>query len=880
MEKMKLLLVATACSLGAHLDVQGQQGWEMKQAPLQTRWARIVDPQQVLPEYPRPQMVRQQWQNLNGLWEYAITPSDVVNPVGYQGQILVPFPLESALSGVKKALLPEQLLWYKRDFKKPTLKKNERILLNFGAVDWQATVFINGKEIGRHEGGYQNFSFDITDGLYAGDNQLVVKVYDPTDRGPNPHGKQVLQPQGIYYTASSGIWQTVWTEVVPVDHITSLRQTPDIDANVLHVNVKAPSTCELRLIASTGNKVVGTAKGRPNADIQLPVPGAEFWSPDHPVLYDLKVQLLKNGKLVDEVKSYFGMRKVEIRQDEHGKERIFLNNHYTFNLGVLDQGFWPDGLMTAPTDGALKFDIEAIKAMGFNTIRKHIKIEPARWYYYADKLGILVWQDMVQPAAASKEARETFEKESEEILYQLYNHPCITSWVLFNEGWGTFDQARLTKWLKEADPSRIINGHSGENYYRESPERIEEKWVNSNLTDIHAYPDPELTPALTGKAMVLGEFGGIGVSIEGHQWDDIAGWGYIDVTPDSLVSRYETMMKKVKQFEQEGLTASIYTEPFDVEGEQNGLITYDREIIKIPVEKLRQIHNEIIPITVNFETGSKKFTIKAVPTSNLEQEYKTRLREFERGRTDSVFLRRLALMALKLKDTTSATNLGNAYIGQLRNIYVRENILFIHHLTNSTKDRGFSIFQSNFPAADKFLGEGQARSRVMGVIFREELKPVLSVKSAAPDWNALESKLVGKFGSTGEEVLLFARYSYYRQMQDWNNFGKSLIPYMQKYGAGLDPMAINSFAWSLFEHSSDTNILLHATEWLRPIVDEPHSSNPFITEFMDTYANLLYKLGRKDAAIAWEGRALQIEPERDVYLETLNKMKKGEKTWK
>src|SRR5450432_3913109 len=417
---------------------------QWSQAPLQlpTRWSKLVTPDNALVEYPRPQMVRTNWTNLNGLWDYAITVKDAATPTHFDGKILVPYPIESALSGVKRALLPSQNLWYKRNIEIKSAKNGERTLLHFGAVDWKATVFVNGKEVGVHQGGYTAFSFDITDQLKTANNEIVVKVFDPTDEGIGPHGKQVLNPQNIYYTATSGIWQTVWLEAVPADYISDIKLTPDIDKNILNIVVDAPAGFQIE---------VNGSKGEPGKKINLSVPNAHLWSPADPYLYDLDIKLKKGDKTIDEVKSYFGMRKISVSKEDKGIDRIFLNNKPYYNLGVLDQGFWPDGLYTAPTDEALAFDIKAIKAMGFNTIRKHIKVEPARWYFHADKIGMLVWQDMVNPNQGLPEgSKPEFEKESAEILDQLHNNPSIVTWVLFNEKWGQYDQERLTRWLKTA----------------------------------------------------------------------------------------------------------------------------------------------------------------------------------------------------------------------------------------------------------------------------------------------------------------------------------------------------------------------------------------------------------------------------------------------
>lgn len=568
--------------------------WAMQPVPVQTRWAAEVSPGNALPEYPRPQMVRSQWENLNGLWNYAVTPWDANVPATFDGKILVPYPIESALSGVKKVFLPTQRLWYKRHITAPDIRGGKRVLLHFGAVDWKATIYLNGKLIGRHMGGYQHFSFDITASLQPGNNELVVSVFDPTNLGPNPTGKQFLRPRKILYTAVSGIWQTVWMETVPPVHITDLYMTPDIDADCLVLRVNTSFTgpgYTVKAIAYAGNQEIGRVTGPASVLLDMPVPRARLWSPADPFLYSLKIFLLRNGEVTDSVTSYFGMRKIEVKNDSAGIPRIFLNNYYTFNLGVLDQGYWPEGLYTPPTDSAMRFDIQTIKDMGFNTIRKHVKIEPDRWYYHADKLGILVWQDMVPCADESYYATTQFEYETAENLRQLHNFPSIIVWVLFNEGWGRYDQKRLTEWMKQTDSSRIINGHSGENLDEYSSLPPRSWWVSSDLADIHYYPGPSIGPASPGKARVLGEWGGLRVSTSGHQWNPDAGWGYAEVTPAQFAQKYATMMERLKKLEKQGLSGAIYTQPYDVETEENGFMTYDREVMKIAPQELKRLNS-------------------------------------------------------------------------------------------------------------------------------------------------------------------------------------------------------------------------------------------------------------------------------------------------
>jgi beta-galactosidase/beta-glucuronidase len=583
-------------SLAAH----AASSWHPVGGNLMTRWAKDVDPVQPWPEYPRPQMVRPHWQNLNGLWGYTITDKDAAVPSRDTGQILVPYPIESALSGVKQPLLPNQNLWYHRTFKRPPLAGGERLLLHFGAVDFETTAFVNGREVGRHAGGYQSFTFDITEASHSGSNNLRVKVWDPTDQGSkNPRGKQVLKPEGIVYTATSGIWQTVWLETVPAQSIDSLVLTPDVDHGALKILVRSNATQGYRVEASSGNAKIA---GATNEVLTLEVPNPRLWSPSDPHLYDLDVRLLRNGRVVDKVRSYFGLRKIEIQKDAKGKQRIYLNGRYTYNLGVLDQGFWPDGLHSAPADAALEWDVATIKSMGFNTIRKHIKIEPARWYYYCDTLGIMVWQDMVPPGGnwadpePTLEAKTQFEAEVRENLAQLHNYPSITTWVLFNEGWGDYDQDRLTQWLKDLDPSRLVNGHTGSVTLDKGSLASTDgtSGAATDMIDIHAYPGPAmLRRGNMNKAQVLGEYGGISVQVKDHMWAK-PNWSYEESAPENLLARYKALVDSTVQLEADGLTASIYTQPFDVEIEQNGLVTYDREVIKIPVDEMRRINSALI----------------------------------------------------------------------------------------------------------------------------------------------------------------------------------------------------------------------------------------------------------------------------------------------
>jgi tetratricopeptide (TPR) repeat protein len=872
MNKIKKALAIATVLCAPLLHSYAQTAWKMQSVGIQTRWAKDVNPDNVLPDYPRPQMVRSEWKNLNGLWEYAIMPKGPAMPHEFDGQILVPFPIESALSGVKKPLLPNQYLWYKRTI--TINKSNKRTLLHFGAVDYQATVYVNGKEVGGHTGGYQNFSIDITDALKAGDNELLVRVFDPTDQGPNPHGKQVLQPQNIMYTASSGIWQTVWMETVPAAHIDNLVMTPSIDSNHLRLVVNATGNVKdytIEAVASNGSSI----KGKPGTTLLLPITSAHLWSPEDPYLYNLNVRLLYKGKVVDTVGSYFGMRKIEIKKDDQGIDRIFLNNKYTFNLGVLDQGFWPEGLYTAPTEEALKFDILAIRNMGYNTIRKHVKLEPARWYYHADHIGILVWQDMITCANDSPDAHEAFEKENKENITQLHNYPSIVVWVLFNEGWARYDQKRLTEWMKNADPSRIIDGHTGENYDRGSPQNPMDKWASSDLTDIHDYPGPGIAPALPGKARVLGEWGGVRVATPNHQWNGAAGWGYIQVQAAGFTRKYEFMLKHLKIFEEEGLSGSIYTEPFDVETEENGMMTYDREVIKIPAEKLRQIHRSLVPAAESYAWNG--FKAKNADTANPDLQYAALLQQYKQGKKDPDFVRDLATMAVRVNDKANASMIANDYITGLQNPFNSTNLTFIQQFTHSSKDPGFQLFLKQPEKVDVILGPDQAVNKVMGIIFAEDIAPYVTGKDANPDWNTIEKAVVSKYGTPGEEVVWRAKTIHFLNRSDWPNFAATAAPYVEKYGVRVSPTELNTFAWSVFENVSDKNILSSALSWSKRSVQQ--EENP---GFIDTYANLLYKLGQKDEAITWEQKALNLAPDnaKQGFQEALDKMKSGENTWK
>jgi Glycosyl hydrolases family 2, sugar binding domain/Glycosyl hydrolases family 2/Glycosyl hydrolases family 2, TIM barrel domain len=791
------LTFASIFPLFLGLSSTAQSNWQMQPVAIQSRWARDVNPSNALPAYPRPQMVRSAWINLNGLWDYAITSKDAATPVQYAGSILVPYPLESALSGVKKSLQPTENLWYHRRFARPVTRGGERILLHFGAVDWQTTVYINGVEIGRHSGGYTAFSFDVTDRLHAGDNNLVIRVYDPSDQGIGPHGKQLLNPQNIYYTASSGIWQTVWLETVPADYIRDIRLTPDIDHQVLHAVVDAPVGYTAELTASAAGVPVGVIKSAIGGVIDLPIPSPHLWHPGDPFLYDLTIRLLKGKRVVDEVKSYFGMRKISIAKDAQGIERICLNNQPYYNLGTLDQGFWPDGLYTAPTDEALSFDIRAIKAMGFNTIRKHIKVEPDRWYYYADSIGMLVWQDMVNPNQGLPEgAKPEFEKESAEILHQLYNHPAITTWVLFNERWGQYDQQRLTRWIKQTDPSRIVNGHTGELLYVNEQLRApaDNPYVDADMTDVHSYPDPMMPLLLPGKAQVLGEFGGIGVFIADHQWDNSSAWGYIQEKPASLAAKYQIMNEHLQLLQRQGLSGSIYTQPFDVEGEQNGLMTYDRAVVKIPFSVLRKIHSRL-----NTDMGTlASVTALDADLTDPGLVYARLLQEYIDGRHDPDFLKRLAMTATQVGDKPGGRLAGGEYVASLKTPLTDEQMHFVIQFTSSSGDPGFRLMVLDSADFRRVMGDRKYAMTLMNAIYMGDIQPGIEGQDD-PDWNAIGSR-VRTYGSPGEEIFLRAEAIYYLNKQDWVHFVPAAKEYLAKYGATLKDSERQMFEGNIRQH--------------------------------------------------------------------------------
>jgi beta-galactosidase/beta-glucuronidase len=511
--------------------------------------------------------------NLNGLWQFAPAAAGDPPPQGRDlvGQILVPFPVESALSGV---MARAERLWYRRTFEVPPTWAGRRVLLHFGAVDWEATVHLNGRRLGVHRGGYDAFSFDATEALRpSGPQELIVGVFDPTDAGDQPRGKQVSKPEGIWYTPTTGIWQTVWLEPVPASRIADLVIVPDVDGRCVRLRVKvagAEGDLAVEAVAGDGSDEVGRASGAADGELAIPVPSPKLWSPDSPHLYGLRVALRAGGRTLDEVTSYFGMRQVKIGRDEKGVARIRLNGRFLFQVGLLDQGFWPDGLYTAPTDEALRYDLETARRLGFNMVRKHVKVEPERWYYWADRLGVLVWQDMPSAANRTAEGRHQFEAELQRLVEGLRNHPSIILWVIFNEGWGQYDTERLTRQVRQMDPTRLVTGASG--------------WTDAgvgHVMDIHHYPEPQAPGPEPDRAIVLGEFGGLGLAVEGHTWEQKT-WGYQGTSGrEQLTEQYVAMLRTCWRLRDDpGLNAVVYTQLTDVETECNGLVTYDRAVVK------------------------------------------------------------------------------------------------------------------------------------------------------------------------------------------------------------------------------------------------------------------------------------------------------------
>lgn len=623
---LTLFLAALAVTSGAAVK------WKPAGDKIKTQWAAKVNPANPLPEYPRPQLVRAEWQNLNGLWNYAITPAEA-KTFKSEGQILVPFAVESSLSGVGRMVGKQNALWYERTFTVPKAWNGRDILLHFGAVDWQSELWVNGQKVGTHTGGYTPFSYNITPYLKKGGKQtLRLRVWDASDNSYQPRGKQVATPMGIWYTPVTGIWQTVWMEPVGKSYIDNYYIVSDVDHGKMNVSVDlkgADAGSEVKIDVLEGG--IGYNPEKPSTRViasataqagkaEISIPDAKLWSPDSPYLYGIKVTLSKGGKVVDQVNGYTAMRKISKQKDDSPNHynRMALNNKVLFEFGPLDQGWWPDGLYTAPTDEALKFDIAKTKDFGFNMIRKHIKVEPARWYFYCDQLGMLVWQDMPSIADHSgrvlasrdpeiakvqhnkwssdsflggtdcpipNEWKQNYYKEWGEIIAALKNFQCIVVWVPFNEAWGQFDTPKAVEFTRKQDPTRLINESSGGNYS-----------LSGDILDAHHYPCPAMN-VFEGKMInVLGEYGGIGYPVPGHLWKQDQNWGYGKVKENGqqVLDQYKEFADMLKVFIKTGCSAAVYTQTTDVEVEVNGLMTYDRAVIKINEAQIRDINQSVI----------------------------------------------------------------------------------------------------------------------------------------------------------------------------------------------------------------------------------------------------------------------------------------------
>ncbi len=554
------------------------------QNSLVTRWAKDVRPERPRPEYPRPSLVRKAWKNLNGPWELAIQAQGTRKPDSYSETITVPFPVEAKLSGIGRMVPDGATVWYRKSVK---IASGKRWMLHFGAVDWQAQVWVNGHDLGIHRGGFDPFSFEITPFLKKGEQEIVVAVQDPTDAGGQPRGKQVRKPGGIFYTPCTGIWQTVWLEPLPEHSIDKLEMTADRKTGKVRFQVKtnAPTSAMIEATVIQAGQVVATETKPVSANLSLTVPSPQAWTPESPILYDVRVRLLDGkGAPVDQVESYFAFRDVEVSKDERGITRIKLNGKPTFLIGPLDQGYWPDGIFTAPTDRAMKFDLVATKNLGFNFIRKHVKVEPETWYAACDRMGILVFQDM--PAGDNRTDADKVQHEVEHraMIAAREFHPCIVGWVVFNEGWGQFDTERMTDLTKKLDPSRLAVNASG--------------WTDKGVGDLldwHVYPGPASPEPEATRAAFLGEFGGLGLPVPGHMWQKEA-WGYQSFkNAKELGDRFAGIFEGLRLLQGDpGLSGAVYTQTTDVETEANGLLTYDREVLKVNAKKVRALTKALL----------------------------------------------------------------------------------------------------------------------------------------------------------------------------------------------------------------------------------------------------------------------------------------------
>jgi hypothetical protein len=632
---VSILITATFLTPTAHAAE-----WVPKVPPLSTPWTAQVSPTNALPEYPRPQLVRTEWQNLNGVWEFAGAPNLTSPPIGrpLAEGVLVPYPIESALSGIKRH---EDNMFYRRTFTVPSTWNGRQVKLNFGAVTWETRVWVNGRQVGTHTGGFDAFSFDITSALTAGTNEIIVGVTSTVDGSRYPIGKQRRNPSGIFYTAASGIWQTVWLEPVRAANVTRLDTTPNVGAGALDLVVQGTAGQSVTAEVLSGGQVVGRQTGTTGTSLRVPVPNARLWSPDDPFLYDLRVTLAGG----DVVTGYFGMRSLG-KAMVGGVMRPLLNGKFVFQSGTLDQGYWPDGIYTAPTDEALRFDLERQKALGFNMVRKHIKVEPARWFYHADRLGLMVWQDMpsVDSIDEAPNSHANFESELRRMIDQLKGITSIVQWVPFNEGWGEYDAGRIVNLIRSIDNTRLINHNSGSNCCVSDPDP-----GNGDVIDDHHYQiSADTRQPDASRVAMLGEFGGLGRRVVGHEYQPGAGFAYGALYPDeqSLTKRYEEVIKQVQRLvHTRGLSAMVYTEPYDVENEVNGFYTYDRRVLKMTESRVRDVNQRVLAVARGTAVSPDDVVSLRVTTAGYTNRYlrhqdslaRTDVISTDLGRLDATF---------------------------------------------------------------------------------------------------------------------------------------------------------------------------------------------------------------------------------------------------
>jgi hypothetical protein len=597
-------MVGLAFVLTAAAQPSDDNGWQVGQPRLTTPWTDQVSPSNALPEYPRPQLTRARWQNLNGVWQFAGASAGEAPPVGEDlaESILVPYPTESALSGIERH---EDHMWYRRTFEVPAswqVGDGQRLRLHFGAVDYAATVWVNGTEVAEHTGGYTAFSVDVTDALApSGPQEIVVGVEDRTDATWQPVGKQrTLPDRGIFYTGSSGIWQTVWMEPVTARaYVADLDTATDVDTDTLALTVDTggnASGLTVRAVVRDGDVQVATAEGAPGRPLDVQVPDAHLWSPDDPFLYELEVTLRDGDQEVDRVGSYVGMREVGTVRGADGRLRITLNHEILFLMSTLDQGFWPDGIYTAPTDEALRFDVAEAKRLGFNAIRKHIKVEPDRWYHHADTLGMLVWQDMPSMRTGGippPDAQAEFERQLHEVVDQHDSWTSVIGWIPFNEGWGEWSReatGRIADSVAAQDPTRLVNAHSGVNCCASHGDS-----GRGDVIDWHAYTGPADPTPDDHRVAVDGEHGGFGLEVPGHMWFE-DGHGYqMAQGSDELTRLYvENQRELIPIAQQRGISGAVYTQITDIEHEVNGFFTYDRRVEKMDFDQVRAVNDAVV----------------------------------------------------------------------------------------------------------------------------------------------------------------------------------------------------------------------------------------------------------------------------------------------